>query len=147
MAFRGSFDHTLDAKNRLTIPARFRVSLADGVVLALQHDAPSACMSVWRSGDFDSYTASLLEGMHPLSEDYATINRFYNTFSHDSELDGAGRVMVPANLLETTRLGKEVVVNGAGNRLEVWGRAAWQGQSASLVQDVQRITARLGNPD
>ena len=71
-------------------------------------------------------STSLLEGIHPLSADYGKLERFFNAYSAELELDAAGRVMVPAKLLEKAGLGKEVAVIGAGNRLEVWDREAWQ---------------------
>jgi MraZ protein len=138
MAFRGSFDHTLDAKNRLTIPARLRKPLAEGAVVALQRDA-ERCVAIWCTADFDSYVDGLLEGIHPLSEDYSNIERFFNAYSAEVELDGAGRVMIPRNLLEKTGLGKEVVIVGARNRLEVWDREAWKSEDAVLSNSVRQI--------
>jgi len=138
MAFRGSFDHTLDAKNRLTIPARLRKPLAEGVVVALQRDADS-CVAIWCAKDFGHFVDSLLEGINPLSEDYSKLERFFNAYSAELELDAAGRVMIPAKLLEKTGLGKEVVVIGAGNRLEVWERAAWQRAESELAVAVKEI--------
>ena len=88
MAFRGTFDYTLDVKNRLTIPARFRATFSDGLVLALRHDTQS-CISVWRPDQFDAYVAAILASFHPLSDEYATVNRFYNSNSHEIELDSA----------------------------------------------------------
>ncbi len=144
MAFRGTFDYTLDAKNRLTIPARFRATFADGIVLALRHDAQS-CISVWRPDEFDAYTEAVLQSFHPLSENWGTLNRFYNSNSQEAELDSAGRVMVPANLLQRTGIGKDVAVTGAGQCLEVWDRDAWHEHNDTLTQAVKRITAELGN--
>ncbi len=144
MAFRGSFDFTLDAKNRLTIPVRFRGPFADGVVLARQHDAED-CVSVWCTADFDAHVASLLAGLHPLSEDHATLTRFYGANAHDSELDAAGRVMVPANLIALSGLEKDVAVNGAGNRLEVWNRAVWSKLNEELARKVKEIRPAVGN--
>jgi MraZ protein len=138
MAFRGSFDHTLDAKNRLTIPARLRKPLADGVVVALQRDA-AECIAVWCAADFGPYVDSLLDGIHPLSEDYGRIERFFNANSAELELDTVGRVMVPAKLLAKAGLGKDVTVIGAGNRLEVWDREAWQHEDVELLTKVKEI--------
>ena len=138
MAFRGSFDHTLDAKNRLTIPARLRKPLGDGVVVSLQRDAPN-CISIWCAGDFGPHVETLLEGIHPLSEDYGRIERFFNANSAELELDAAGRVMVPAKLLERAGLGKDVTVIGAGNRLEVWDREAWAQEDEQLSSAVKEI--------
>jgi MraZ protein len=137
MAFRGYYDNTLDAKNRLTIPAKLRRDLADGVVAALQRDAP--CVSIWRAEEFGAHVERLLENLSPLSEEYGTIERFYNGYSAELELDAAGRVMVPSKLLEQAGLGKEVAVIGAGNRLEVWDREAWRTASPGIVESVKRI--------
>ncbi len=145
MAFRGTFDYTLDVKNRLTIPPRFRAIFADGLVLALRHDTQS-CVSVWRPDQFDAYVAGILSRFHPLSDEYATINRFYNSNSHEIELDSAGRAGVPVRLLEQTGLGREVVITGAGECLEVWDRAAWSDHNGTLAAAVKRITAQLGHP-
>lgn len=138
MAFRGSFDHTLDAKNRLTIPARLRKPLADGVVVALQRDV-DRCVAIWCAEDFGAFVDGLLEGINPLSSEYSKMERFFNAYSAELELDAAGRVMVPAKLLEKTKLGKEVVVIGAGNRLEVWDREAWKREEDGLAIAVKEI--------
>ena len=138
MAFRGYYDNTLDAKNRLTIPAKLRKALADGVVVALQRDAPE-CVAVWCPDDYDAYVQGLLEGIERLSADYGNIERFSNAYSQELELDAAGRVMVPSKLLEKAGLGKEVAVIGAGNRLEIWDREAWARVSDQIVSTVKEI--------
>jgi MraZ protein len=138
MAFRGYYDNTLDAKNRLTIPSKLRKALADGVVVALQRDAPE-CVAVWCPDDYDAYVEGLLEGIERLSADYGNIERFANAYSQELELDAAGRVMVPSKLLEKAGLGKEVAVIGAGNRLEIWDREAWARVSDQIVSTVKEI--------
>jgi MraZ protein len=138
MAFRGYYDNTLDAKNRLTIPAKLRAQLADGVVVALQRDAPD-CVAVWASADFAAFLDGLLVGISPLSESYGTIERFYNGWAREVELDAAGRVMVPAKLLEQAGLGRELAVIGVGNRLEVYNRDIWQERSRELAVAVKDI--------
>jgi MraZ protein len=144
VAFRGTFDYTLDAKNRLTVPAKFRAAFADGVVLARRHDAP--CLSLWRSADFEGFMETVLAGFNPLSDEWNKVNRFYNGYSVELPLDSAGRVMVPAKFLETVGIGRDVSVTGAGNCLEVWDRSIWDEQHDALADDVKQITQRLGNP-
>lgn len=142
MAFRGTFDYSLDSKNRLTVPARFRATLSDGAVLAKR---VAGCVAVWRPDDYDAYMQAALERFHPLSPEAEQLERFFSANSHDTELDSAGRVMVPAFLLEHAGLGKEVVVTGAGRCLEVWDRQAWADYNARLTDEVAGITARLGD--
>lgn len=143
MAFRGTFDHTLDAKNRLTIPAKFRASLAEGVVLS---KGIERCVQVWTPKAYDAYVAAALDGLNPLSEQARKLNRFFAANSIDTELDAAGRVGVPGFLLEHGRLEKDVVVTGAGECLEVWGRAAWADYNEALSNELPDIAAAFGHP-
>jgi MraZ protein len=143
MAFRGTFDHTLDAKNRLTIPAKFRAVLAEGVVLS---KGIERCVQVWTPGGYDGYVSAALDGVHPLSQEARKLTRFFAANAIDTELDAAGRVMVPGFLLEHAGLQKEAVVTGAGDCLEVWDRAAWAEYNAALSADLPDITAAFGHP-
>lgn len=142
MNFRGSYDYSLDAKNRLTVPAKFRASLSDGVTLAL---GVERCIDLWVPAAFEDYLQTVLAGMHPMSTEFQTINRFYSANSLDTELDAAGRVMVPKKMLEHAGLAKDVVVTGAATRLEVWDRATWATYNAALTTDVRKITGALGH--
>ncbi|HEX4363710.1 MAG TPA: division/cell wall cluster transcriptional repressor MraZ [Solirubrobacteraceae bacterium] len=142
MAFRGTFDHTLDAKNRLTVPARFRSELASGVVLA---KGLERCVAIWTPAAYDAYTTAALKDFHPLSKEAQKLTRFFSANSLDTELDGAGRLMLPAFLLEHGGLSKDVVVTGSGDALEIWDRATWSDYNDLLASEVDEITALLGN--
>ncbi len=144
MAFRGTFDYSLDAKNRLTVPARFRAALSEGVVLA---KGLERCVAIWPPAAYDKYTQSALAGFHPLSDEARKLQRFFAANSLDTELDAAGRVMMPPFLLEHGGLSKEVVVTGVGDWLEVWDRGTWADYNAALASEVSGITARLGHTD
>lgn len=139
-SFRGTFDYSLDAKNRLTVPARFRAVLAEGVVMA---KATEPCVQLWVPRDYDAFTQSALSGLNPASPDAQKLRRFFNANSHDTDLDSAGRVGFPPFLLEHAGLQKEVVVTGAGDRLEIWDRDRWTEYNAALADEVTDITARL----
>ncbi len=145
MAFRGTFDHTLDAKNRLTVPARYRAALADGVVLAMPVDQ-QPCVGAWRPQDYERYTARALAELPPLSPRLAELERFFYGSSHDAELDAAGRIMVPSFLSEHAGLSKEVVVVGAGDRLELWTKDRWDEHRPTLLGGVAEITAGVDHP-
>ena len=142
MVFRGTFDYSLDAKNRLTVPARFRAALAEGVVLA---KGLERCVALWTPKAYDSYTQSSLAGFHPLSKEAQKLKRFFAANSLDTELDAAGRVMLPAFLLDHAGLSKDVVVTGSGDALEIWDRMTWATYNDALASDVDEITASLGN--
>jgi MraZ protein len=143
VAFRGSFEFTLDTKNRLTIPVKFRGPFADGVTLARMRDRTD-CVSVWCTPVFDAYVESLIESLHPLAEERETLARFYGANSRDAELDTAGRVIVPTRMLTTAGIEKDVVVNGVANRLEVWARDTWDKVNDELTDAVKEIRPALG---
>lgn len=140
--FRGTFDHTLDAKNRLTVPARYRAALADGVVLAMPVDL-KPCVGVWRPEQYETYTQRALAELPPLSSRLNEMERFFYGSSHDTELDAAGRIMVPSFLGDYAKLAKDVVVVGVGDRMELWDRSAWGEHRSSLLSGVAEVTARV----
>ena len=142
MAFRGTFDYSLDAKNRLTIPAKFRTALADGVVLA---KGIESCVELWRPADYDQRMTAALHGMNPLSPQARRLQLFFSANAFPAELDSAGRVMVPPPLLDHASLSKDVVVAGAGDSLQIWDRQGWADFNSSLTDEIADITAQLGN--
>jgi transcriptional regulator MraZ len=144
MVFRGTYDHSLDAKNRLTVPAKFRNHLAAGVVLA---KALEPCVQIWMPDAYDKYVDEVLDdpGLKPLSARKRKLNRFFTANAVDTELDGAGRVAIPAFLLEHAGLRKDVVVTGSGGCLEVWERDTWAGYNADLTAEIPELTAELSD--
>jgi MraZ protein len=147
-AFRGTFEHALDAKHRLTIPAKFRATLADGVVLAASpetaKEAPRS-IAIWTPEAYDAYTSATLTGLNPLSSTARDLKRFFFGFSHDTELDSANRVMIPPKLMDYARLDKDVVVIGSGECLEVFDRTSYATYSNDVLTRVPDIAASLGD--
>ena len=142
MAFRGTFDHTLDAKNRLTVPAKFRATLADGVVLARGSEP---CLQVWPARDYERVNGAALEGLNPLARDTQELKRRLFGGAFDTELDAAGRVMLPPRLIEHAGLRRDVAVVGAGDWLEVWDRGAWESHDSDSPSRINELTERLGH--
>ena len=143
MAFRGHYEHSLDAKNRLSIPARFRAAFSGGVVLAKD---PETCVAVWTPGGHESIIERALAGLNPMGSEYRKLARFYQGNSFEIELDGSGRVTLPPPLMAHAGIEKEVVVVGVGDHLEVWGRERWEGEQQSLDSEIGEVTERLGHP-
>jgi MraZ protein len=148
LIFRGTFEHALDAKHRLTVPSKFRAALAGGVVLAASPETtPSAPRSIalWTPEAYEAYTAAALTGLSPISPEARDLKRFFFNYSHDTELDSAHRVMIPPSLLEYAALDREVVVVGSGECLEVFDRARYGGYSEDVLTRVPDIAAKLGH--
>jgi MraZ protein len=143
LAFRGHYEHSLDSKNRLSIPARFRAAFSSGVVLAKD---PEPCVTIWPTERHESIIQRALSGLNPMGSRYRTLSRFYQGNSWDMDLDAAGRVTMPPQLLGHAGLEKEVVVVGVGDHLEVWGRDRWSSQQESLDSQIEEVTEQLGDP-
>lgn len=148
LTFRGTFEHALDAKHRLTVPAKFRAALAGTIVLAASPEtnanAPRS-IAVWPSEDYDRYTNQAIANLNPLSPKARELERFFFNYSHDTELDSAYRVMIPPHLLGYAGLDREVVVTGSGRSLEVWDRAAYQAYSEDVLLRIPDIAASFAD--
>jgi transcriptional regulator MraZ len=148
LIFRGTFEHALDAKHRLTVPSKFRAALAGGVVLAASPETTAAAprsIAIWTPGEYESYAAAALTGLSPISPEARDLKRFFFNYSHDTELDSAHRVMIPPSLMDYAGLDREVVVVGSGECLEVFDRARYGGYSDDVLSRVPDIAAKLGH--
>ena len=133
----------MDAKNRLSIPARFRTSFASGTVLAKD---PEPCVAVWTPETHEAIIERALGGLNPMGSEYRKLSRFYQGNSFEIDLDASGRVTLPPPLLAHADIEKEVVVVGVGDHLEVWARQRWQEEQEALDAEIGEVTERLGNP-
>ena len=143
MAFRGQYEHSLDSKNRLAIPARFRAAFSDGLVLAKD---PDACLAVWTPERHESIIERALGALNPMGSQYRKLSRYFQGNSFDNELDASGRVTLPPQLLEHSGIAKEVMVVGVGDHLEVWDRGRWLEGEAARDAEIEEVTESLGHP-
>src|SRR3954453_5477834 len=114
----GEHDHALDDKNRLTLPARLRDQLGDRVVVTRGLDG---CLYVSAAPDWANL-AERVGTLDALSREARTMQRFFFASAMDVELDKQGRIVIPANLLESGGIGREVTVAGIYDHLEIWDR-------------------------
>src|SRR5215203_965707 len=105
----GEHEHTIDDKNRLTLPARFRAVFAEGVVLTRGMDG---CLNAYRRDDWEILVESRLAELDPLSQEGRRMQRFFFSGAIEGELDKQGRVMIPAALIKHGGLGRDVFVAG-----------------------------------
>jgi MraZ protein len=143
LAFRGHFEHSLDAKNRLSIPTRFRTSFSSGTVLA---KTPEPCVAIWTPDTNEAIIERALSGLNPMGAEYRKASRFFQGNSFEVDLDASGRVTLPPPLLAHAGIEKDVVVVGVGDHLEVWARRRWQEEQQALDAEIGEVTERLGNP-
>ena len=141
----GEYEHTIDDKNRLTPPAKFRQAFADGVVVTRGLDG---CLFAYTRSDWERLVESRLATNDPLSQEGRRIDRHFFSGAAEAELDRQGRVMIPAPLMRHANLQRDVVVAGVRDRLEIWDREAWRRELAEVEGSgehaAERLTARQG---
>ena len=143
MPFHGNHDHSLDAKNRLTVPARFRPELGHGIVLAKGFET---CLQAYPAAEYDRIARAALEGVNPLSPRARELHRHLYGNTLPTELDSAGRIMLPAPFLQHAGISRDVVVIGAGFCLEIWDRVTWRQYDAGLIERAADHIASVGDP-
>jgi MraZ protein len=136
----GEYEHTLDDKNRLTLPARFRQAFADGVVVTRGMDG---CLNVYTRSGWESFVAERLEGLDPLSKESRQMSRFVFAGASETDLDKQGRVMIPPALIAHAKLDREVVVAGVRDHVEIWDRATWRTQLEEVEGSVELVAERI----
>lgn len=136
----GEYEHALDDKNRLTLPARFRQAFVEGIVVTRGMDG---CLFAYTREAWENMVGSRLATLNTLSKEGRRMQRFFFSGATETELDKQGRVGLPAALLEHAKLGRDVVVAGVHDHLEIWDRAAWRLELAEVEGSAEHVAERL----
>jgi MraZ protein len=136
----GEHEHTIDDKNRLTLPARFREALGEGVVVTRGLDN---CLNVYARDEWQQLVAQQLGALDPLSREAREMERYFYSGAVEADVDKQGRVMIPAALTSYAKLARDVVVAGVRNRLEIWDREAWRKQRDEFEGSAEHVAERL----
>jgi MraZ protein len=136
----GEYEHTVDEKNRLTLPARFRESFSEGVVISRGMDR---CLSVYPRAAWESAVDDRLGALDPLSRETRSLQRYFYAAAAEAELDKQGRIVIPSGLVEYAELGRDVIVAGVRDRLEVWNRDTWLKQRDEIEGSAEHVAQRL----
>ena len=134
--FRGSNTATLDGKGRMALPTRFRESLtvgSDGKVV-VTIDMREKCLLLYPLQEWEIVQRKL-ESLSNMAENARRLQRLLIGNATDIDLDGQGRLLLPALLRSFAELEKKVVVVGQGNKLELWSEPHWQERTASWLSD------------
>jgi MraZ protein len=126
--FTGRYEHSLDEKGRLTIPARFRARLGDHFVLTIA--PPDPCLAMYPEPTWSEFCAKL-EAAPRKDTAYRAIVRHLFAHTEEVSLDAQGRLLIPAALRELASIDRDTVLAGALTRVEVWSAEAWRAANAA----------------
>jgi MraZ protein len=133
----GEYELTLDAKNRVAVPARLRVPFLEGIYLTKE---PEPCLGGWSPDEFSARLDEDTAATQPGSVARRDIKRQLAANAVFLELDRQGRVTLPAKHLNYAGVTRDVTVIGAQDHLEIWDRARWARYLARLEEEAD-VTA------
>ena len=135
----GEYQHTLDTKGRVMVPAKLRDDLGEQFILTKGLDG---CLFAYSMGEWAKLDARIRESSMVESR---TIARFLFASASPVEPDKQGRILIPQNLREYAHLEKDVTVIGASVRAEIWDKATWEHNCESLTsEDIEAAMRKLG---
>jgi MraZ protein len=137
--FLGEFEHTIDDKGRVAIPARFREDLGEGLVLTRGFDQ---CLQafprpVWQT------VSQRVSALSMGSADARALRRLLFAGAAEVEIDRQGRILIPQNLREYAGLAEQVVITGMDTYFELWSTERWNGVLDQIGESGSSIAEQL----
>lgn len=128
--FFGRFEHTLDPKGRVILPSKFRPAFEHGGYLSQFHDG---CLALWTPEEFEKQMIAMRDASET-GRSNRNLARVWASGSADVQVDGQGRLVIPAHLREFAQLRNDVLVHGAIDRIELWDPTAWGAKIGPVEQ-------------
>lgn len=137
--FMGEYQHSVDDKGRLIIPAKFRDALGPDFIITRGLDN---CLFVYPRSEW-TVLEQKLKALPLMKSDARAFTRFFFSGATECELDKQGRVNIPNTLREYAKLDKDCVVLGVSNRVEIWCKEVWEGYFQQSEQSFNEIAEKL----
>lgn len=137
--FLGEYQHTLDAKGRVSLPAKFRDETTGRLVVA---KGLGGCLYVYPADTYDGFVERLM-GRDDFDPKFRQVRRFFTSGAVEATLDSAGRITIPPVLRDHAGLSKEVAVIGNGDRIELWDAEAWASYNGETTERIEEVTQEL----
>lgn len=142
--FRGSFEHSVDAKGRVSVPSRFRDIIAERyegkLVLTLDYDN---CVTVYPLEEWERFEEKV-KALPQTQKEVKDFVRFLFSTATECELDKQGRILIPPALRDRAGISKTVTLVGIINKMEIWAKAAWDERRSLSGDKVGDVLSSLG---
>lgn len=138
MLFVGEFHHTLDAKNRIFIPAKYRTALGDPFYITRKMER---CLAIYSEAEWTKMTDKL----NTLPDSVVgAIKQFLYSKTVSVTPDGQGRIVLPPELMQYAAIEKNAVIIGVGDHLQIWSDALWSEKentmdTAALMEQLRQL--------
>ena len=139
----GEFEHSLDAKGRLIMPAKFKSAIGDRFIVTKGLDG---CLFAFSQEEWKNFEEKL-KALPLSNRNSREFTRFFLSGATECEIDKQGRFLIPNNLRESAELKKEAVIIGVGTRIEIWDKEKWNSYNSAeniSVEDIAENMTMLG---
>ena len=135
--FMSEYSHSIDAKGRVIIPAKFRDELGETFVVTQGLDG---CLFVFPNSEWPAFEEKL-KALPMANKDARKFVRFFLAGAALAEVDKQGRILIPSVLREFAALEKDVVLVGVGTRVEIWDKKRWE--ESTSFEDMDEIAEHM----
>lgn len=139
--FIGQFSHSIDEKGRMAVPAKFKPSLKQGVVVTRGFDN---CLIVYTMNEWQK-EAEKVSALPMSKKNNRAIARLKLAGAMEVKLDSQGRILLPDYLRKYAYLEKKVVVTGLYNHIEIWDEKIWNKYKSNAEKESDKIAEQLEN--
>ena len=139
--FMGEYNHTIDPKGRLIIPAKFREALGDEFVVTKGLDG---CLFVYANTEWNNFEEKL-RTLSLTNKNARQFTRFFLAGAAACEVDKQGRILIPQVLREFAKLEKDVVLVGVASRIEIWSKEVWEESISTYDTDMDEVAENMEN--
>lgn len=136
----GEYTHSIDDKNRVSLPAKFRSLMGKKIIIAPGIDQ---CLFVFTTKEWQRIAEKLSDNSSMLSSDMRSFTRYMFGGASEVEIDNIGRVLVPDFLKERAGLKNKVVLIGVQNRLEIWNEKSWTDYKKQVEKEASGLAEKL----
>jgi MraZ protein len=141
--FRGRYEHTIDAKGRTSLPARYRDVLTSlGERRIILTSALEPCLAAYTLAEWTSFEEKISR-LPQFDRSVQKLKRIYVSGAVECEVDDSGRILIPPTLREYAGLQKDVLWAGTGKFAELWDKKAWKAAFETTEDDRRDIAARM----
>ncbi len=137
----GEYTHSIDDKNRVALPAKFRTEMGKKIVITPGLDS---CLFIFTLKEWQKIEDRLNQSSL-LQADNRSFNRFMFGGATETEVDSNGRILLPEFLKDRISLKNKVVIIGVSNRLEVWNEKVWIEYKKVVEKQADTLAEKLGN--
>lgn len=137
--FMGEYNHTIDAKGRLIVPAKFREILGDNFIVTKGLDG---CLFVYPNDEWTRFEEKL-KSLPLTNKNARQFTRFFLAGAAACEVDKQGRILLPQVLREFASLEKDVVLVGVASRIEIWNRERWDESMNTYDGDMDEVAENM----